>query len=104
MAEDQVNRRENVFSPITCIEHEGQLICNPDEIVKVFASQYSKVSNTNSYPEDFLEKKREEEGKILNFTTDIDEPYNALFTRRELQDAISAAGDTAAGSDNLPTA
>lgn len=93
---------KNVFSPITCIEHEGQLICNPDEIANVFASQYSKVSNTNSYPEDFLEKKREEEGKILNFTTDIDEPYNALFTRRELQDAISAAGDTAAGSDNLP--
>ncbi|KAK7867868.1 hypothetical protein R5R35_008617 [Gryllus longicercus] len=93
---------KNVFSPITCIEHEGQLICNPDEIANALATQYSKASGTNSYPKDFLDKKKEEEEQVLDFTTNIDKPYNALFTWRELQDAINAAGDTAAGSDNIP--
>lgn len=38
----------SLFKPITYIEDNGELICNPDEITDTFGVRYAGVSSTES--------------------------------------------------------
>ena len=40
----------SMFKPISCIEQNGESICNSDEIADTLAAKYAEVSNTESNP------------------------------------------------------
>ena len=49
----------SVFKPIASIEHDGELICNTDEIAGTLAARYAEVRSTESHPLNFLTGKDE---------------------------------------------
>ena len=56
-----VYKRQSVFKVITCIEHDGELICNRNRIADTLVAIYAEVSSTGSYFLNFLARKDEVE-------------------------------------------
>ena len=82
--------------------YDGKFMWNPDEIVDILAAQYNQVSSTESYPLDFLEKKKKIKlNKILTFELK-GRTYRVPFTMKELQSGTYAASDIAAVPDDIP--
>ena len=79
--------------PITCIENDSELIWNSDEIANA-AARYAEASRQNIVSK----------GKAEHDFGFGNEGYkdNVLFTMRELQSVVPAAGDTAEGPDDIP--
>ena len=91
MKEDQKIAGKPVFKPISCVEHDAELIFNPDKIAENVAVKYAEANSTGSYPLNFLARKDEVEHD-LNFEYGGYRTYKVYFTIRVLQSAVCASG------------
>lgn len=62
---------------------------------------FANVSKTTNYPSSFQDFKRTREEETLDLSEIFNERYNAPFTFRELEAAITAGKDSAPGQDEL---
>ena len=65
-----------MFKPTTFIEHDDELIYNPDDIADILVARYVEVSSTESDPLDFLSRK---EKANLDFQSEVYRTYNCLL-------------------------
>lgn len=71
-----------------------------DEVLKILSTHYATVSSCNTY-KDFLRRKDEAGQNVPDFVNAANSSDNRLFKMREVNFAISAAGNSAAGPDNI---
>ena len=88
--------------PVLRLPGTGQTVSAPADVVYCLAEKIAQTSsNTRYYPGFVNDALRRFHINRNDFHSDNQEDYNALFTIHELNDAISAAGNTSVGPDKL---
>ena len=77
------------------------LITELKDISNTLAKTFSDNSSTNNYTSEFQQFKKIREQNSINFKSSNLEPYNVLFSMRELNDALRSAHDSSPGPDNI---
>lgn len=80
------------------------LTTNKLDNANILADSIAETSSGSSYSARFFTLKAEQERKAPSFQRkgSAEFPYNLLFTRRELDSALSLYRKTAPGSDDIP--
>ena len=90
---------------ISCIPAhriQNTLITDPKTVVNTLAQNIARVSSLTNYDVNFLERARTSFRLPHNaFISNGNESYNVLFSLKELEYVIKAAGNTSVGPDGL---
>ena len=88
-------------TPIKHLSSNNNLVTDIKEISNTLAQTFADNSSTNHYSPEFQQFKKLQERQPINFSSKNSEPYNSLFSMRELTDALHCAHDTSPGPDNI---
>lgn len=83
------------------LQKEKTLLTEPQDIVNELADTYQKFSSNQSYSNEFLTYKQEEEAVPIT----ISDEFNAInipLSYGEFEDALNSIKDTAPGPDDIP--
>ena len=86
---------------IKILTFDNRIYSTLQDIVNLLAEIFSRVSSKTNYSDRFRQHKEVEERTNLDFSFDNTEEYNALFSMRELQHALSSCGNTGPGPDRI---
>ena len=86
-------------TPLPNLKINDSLITDPKEVSERLGEHFSNISSTNNYSHHF--KKIREAQIAIEFSKDNNEPYNMIFTLKELRDALSSTEASAPGEDNI---
>ena len=92
-------RGKFVPSPLPSLKVNDNLITDPQEVSQKLGEHFSQISSANNYSNNF---RRIYDAQVsLNFNENDNESYNAIFTLRELKEALSDTENTSPGEDNI---
>ena len=94
-------RKGNVEQTIFPLKTDNRLLETKTDIVNALAKSFHAISSHASISPEVLRFQTREENKGLDFNSDNSEEYNRPFSLRELNEALSKAGDTAVGPDDI---
>ena len=83
------------------LHQQGNIIAEPKEVAQRLATHFSNISEGKHLSKEFLTQKRIQERVELDFSTDLHEAYNVLFSMKELSSALSKCKSTAEGPDDI---
>ena len=86
-------------SPTPSLKIDNTLITNPEEVSEKFGKHFSEISSSKNYSPQFRDIRNS--SVSIRFESDNNEDYNALFTLRELREALLSCESTAPGEDNI---
>ena len=86
---------------INMLNRNRNIISAKVDIVNCLAEALDEVSDSSKCAGEFKIIKEREEKKCINFEGNNTEPYNELFTRKELTAAIRNTKDTTPGPDKI---
>ena len=94
------------FKPVEVLKDGNTRYHDNQGKADTLARHYQRISSDELLTQDFRDKKREVEPGITNVVRDgiargEDEPYNALFTFKELTTALNKKKSTAPGADTI---
>ncbi len=79
----------------------GNLITSPEKVVEELACHYENSSSSLHYSPSFLKTKSRMEKCRLDFSTCLEEDYNAPFSMDEFSCALTRGKDSAPGPDQI---
>jgi len=88
-------------APLKHLNSNHTLITDVKDISNTLGTTFAHNSSTNHYTPEFQQYKAIQEKIPINFKSRNTEPYNCLFTMRELTDALKSAHDSSPGPDNV---
>ncbi|GBM53585.1 hypothetical protein AVEN_105477-1 [Araneus ventricosus] len=80
---------------------DGQVISDAKIIADTLEKAFAAVSSEESYPRSFVNLKKQEEMKTINFTSFPEEAYNADFTFQEYKNALNGSHPSSPGPDGV---
>ena len=83
------------------VKQEWKHISAKVDIVNCLAEAFTEVSDPSNYAAELKTIKEREESKCIDFEGGNTEPYNDLFTMKELTSAIGNTKDTAPEPDKI---
>jgi len=86
---------------ISILEVNGRVVSSLPDIVNELADTLADITSNERYDAEFRTFKGNAEQQQLDFLSQNDEPYNALFNLNELNDAIRQTKDNSPGPDNI---
>ncbi|KMQ83888.1 rna-directed dna polymerase from mobile element jockey-like protein [Lasius niger] len=100
---DRVKRVSGVYPKrqIPILEYNNRIFSSPKDIANTLASSLSFISSSENSSKSFKKIKIEAEKKHIDFTTNINFPYNSDFTYFELKKALSLVHKSTPGPDNI---
>ncbi len=99
---DKVKKIEGKDPPLVKhLKKDGEDVSDIKEISNILGENFSNNSSSKHYSNEFQRKKKIFERENINFNSNNNEEYNEPFSRKELQNALNKAKDTATGPDDL---
>lgn len=80
---------------------DGEMITNKLEVANILASNFTKISKKENYPDHFQRHMRESEKNLLHFNTRQDLYYNRPITHKEFNSALSLCSESSPGEDTI---
>ena len=86
---------------ITILSSGGEIYAECGQIAQKLADTFADIASAENYSQKFKRIKEAAEQHLLNFKPTKDEPYNSIFTLKELNDAIDSNKKTSPGPDRI---
>ncbi|GBN76311.1 putative RNA-directed DNA polymerase from transposon X-element, partial [Araneus ventricosus] len=89
------------YHGISFLQTNGQLVSHTKGIANTLGSAFANVSSGDSYSQTFINYKKQQEKRIIDFNTLTSLAYNVDFSLHELRRAIRCSHPTTPGPDGI---
>ena len=96
----KINGKYNSHHP-PVLTDGGVTVGNPRQTTEILARYFESVSQDGYYSQEFIRIKRRDESQLLDFSTNINIPYNEPITMREINNVLKSCKNTAPGEDQI---
>ena len=80
---------------------QGTSVADSASVADILAAHFSSISKGEHLSDDFLREKQRKVQMHLDFNTPLQESYNDIFNKQELESALSKCKSTTEGPDGI---